>query len=194
MKREEIFKEELSAIKNETIKEDARYLISLLPEYFFHEPASSTGKYHPKYSLGEGGLLRHTKAAFRFAKEILEDPSFGNQYTADEKDVLLLALLMHDGFKKGKLEERYTRFDHPLIVAEVIREHQKELKMSDELLEILISSIKTHMGPWTTDYFGNEVLEKPTSKYQLLVHLCDYLASRKCFILNFDKENKVVVE
>ena len=51
--------------------------------------------------------------------------------------------------------------------------------------------IKTHMGVWTTDYNGNEVLEKPKTKYQNFVHMCDYLASRKCLLVPFDKDNKI---
>lgn len=194
MKTEVIFQKEISYIKNKGIQEDAIYLLSLLPEYFFHEPASSTGKYHPKYSLGEGGLLRHTKAAVRFAYEILQDPTFGNSFQEDEKDILLLALLLHDGFKKGKVEEKYTRFDHPLVVVEVLKEHREKLKMSENLFEILTSSIATHMGPWTKDYFGKEVLEEPKSKYQKFVHLCDYLASRKCFLLQFNEKNEILAE
>ncbi len=191
MDREVIFKEELNYIKNEVIRKDAQYLISLLPEYFFHEAASS-GKYHPQYALGEGGLLRHTKAAVRFGVEILQDPVFCEPYTQDEQDVLLLALLLHDGFKRGKVEEKYTRFDHPLIAAQVVQEARSNLKMEQALVDILIQAIKTHMGPWTRDYFGKEVLEKPTNQYQLFVHLCDYLASRKCFQLAFDQDNHII--
>ena len=47
------------------------------------------------------------------------------------------------------------------------------------------------MGYWTTDYDGNEVLEKPKTKYQNFVHMCDYLASRKCILVPFDKDNKI---
>ena len=51
--------------------------------------------------------------------------------------------------------------------------------------------IKTHMGPWTTDYDGNEVLEKPKTKYQNFVHMCDYLASKKFLNIPFDKDNNI---
>lgn len=47
------------------------------------------------------------------------------------------------------------------------------------------------MGPWTTDYQGNEILEKPKTKYQNFVHMCDYLASRKAILFNFDEENNI---
>ena len=62
----EIFNKELSYIKDSRIKESASVLVELIPEYFFIEAASSTGKYHPSFSQGVGGLLRHTKVAVRF--------------------------------------------------------------------------------------------------------------------------------
>ena len=86
MNKEEMFKSELGYIKNDKIKESAKTMINLLPDYFFHEAASSTGKYHPKYALGDGGLLRHTKAAVRFAYELLSDSCIGDKYTDSEKD------------------------------------------------------------------------------------------------------------
>ena len=44
------------------------------------------------------------------------------------------------------------------------------------------------MGPWTKDYQGNEVLQKPTSKYERFVHMCDYLSSKKFLNVNFEND------
>ena len=52
--------------------------------------------------------------------------------------------------------------------------------------------IASHMGPWTKDYNGNEVLPPPKTKYQNFVHMCDYLASRKFINLEFDDNNDVI--
>ena len=113
MNKKEIFYDEINYIKDESLKTSLGKLIELLPDYFFKEAASSTGKYHPKYALGEGGLLRHTKAATRIGYELLQDLSIGKKYTEHEKDLMLMALILHDGFKRGVNEEKYTRFDHP---------------------------------------------------------------------------------
>ena len=102
------FLKELNYIKNESIREDAKTLINFLPDYFFEIPASSTGKYHPKYALGDGGLLRHTKAACRIAKELLIDSCIGDKYTNDEQDLMILALMLHDGLKLGIEKSQYT--------------------------------------------------------------------------------------
>lgn len=193
MNKIEQFEIELSYIKDETIQEDCRTMIELLPDYFFHIAASSTGKYHPSYSLGEGGLLRHTKAAVRIGYELLQDPCIGNKYKDNEKDIMLMGLLLHDGLKSGVIQEKYTRFDHPILMANYIMEHKADLLMSDEEIDLLCSVIKTHMGPWTKDYNGEEVLEAPKTKYQNFVHMCDYLASRKCLLVPFDENNRISV-
>ncbi len=194
MNREEVLKNEMELFKSERIRNACLKMIGFLPDYFFEVAAASTGKYHPEYAQGEGGLLRHSKAAMRIGYELLSDPCIGDKYTSDEKDLMLMALLIHDGLKLGKDKEKYTRFDHPILMAEYIKEHQEDLEniSVDEIL-FLGDCIKTHMGPWTTDYSGNEVLEKPKTKYQNFVHMCDYLASRKCLLVPFDENNNISV-
>ncbi len=191
MNKKEIFYDEINYIKDESLRKSLGELIELLPDYFFKEPAASTGKYHPSYAQGEGGLLRHTKAAVRIGYELLQDLSIGKKYTSREKDLMLMALLLHDGFKKGLVEERYTRFDHPLIASKVILDNASKVGLSSEDAKFISDAIKTHMGDYTTDYNGNEVLDKPHTKYQNFVHMCDYLASRKCLLVPFDEHNNI---
>lgn len=193
MSREGLFLDELEYIKDEGLGESFLKLIQLLPDYWLVEAASSTGKYHPEYALGEGGLLRHSKAAMRIGFELLNDPVIGDKYSEREKDLMLMSLLVHDGLKLGLPQEKYTRFDHPILMANFIIEHREEVGLSLEDAEFMADVIKTHMGPWTTDYNGNEVLESPKTKYQNFVHMCDYLASRKCILVPFDSENNISV-
>ena len=193
MEKEEMFLEELSYIQDEDYSEALLNIIDMLPDYWYHEAASSTGKYHPEYALGEGGLLRHSKAAMRIGLELLEDPAIGNKYTQREKDLMLMALLVHDGLKLGLPQEKYTRFDHPILMGQFIVDNRKKIGLNEEDAKFMQDVIKTHMGNWTTDYNGNEVLEPPKTKYQNFVHMCDFLASRKCLLVPFDKDNKISV-
>lgn len=185
------FIREINYIKGERYRENIKKLISYLPDYFFEIPASSTGKYHPRYALGEGGLVRHTKVAVRIAYELLQDESIGYQFKPEEKDIILMALLLHDGLKCGIEKERYTRFDHPLLVCEMIESHQNDLTLTEHEIKALTNMISTHMGPWTKDYQGNEILKKPSNKYQRFVHMCDFLASKKFLEVPFDK-NEII--
>ena len=65
------FAAELTLITDPGIRAFTEKCIEELPDYFFRVPASSTGKYHPRISLGEGGLLRHTQMAVQIAADLL---------------------------------------------------------------------------------------------------------------------------
>lgn len=179
------FNKEYDYIKDDKIREDLKYLVSNLPDYFFEIEASSTGKYHPKFASGNNGLVRHTKVAVRIAYELMENPALNN-FTAREKDLMIMALVLHDGLKCGNPKEKYTRFDHPLLVANFIKDNKNKLSLNNDDIEFVTSVISSHMGNWNTDYNGNEVLPKPKNKYQRFVHMCDYLASRKVINVEFN--------
>ena len=66
-----VFEKEYLYIKSDDLVSDAKYLIGHLPDYFFKVDASSTGKYHPKYAAGDGGLSRHVKSACKFETMLL---------------------------------------------------------------------------------------------------------------------------
>jgi len=58
------FKWELQSIHDENIRNFVvKCFDELCPDYFWTVPCSTSGKYHPQISLGEGGLVRHTKLA-----------------------------------------------------------------------------------------------------------------------------------
>lgn len=187
--RKEVFQRELNYIKSEHIRENALKMLSLLPEYFFHIPASSTGKYHPSFSLGEGGLVRHTKVALKMAHELLSNHSIGDTFTQEEKDMMLLALLLHDGVKEGIPQQKYTIFDHPLAVSNLIKEHKTELTLTEQEVQFITEVIESHMGEWNTNRYSNVILPKPQNKYQKFVHMCDFLSSRKFLDVKFKDNN-----
>lgn len=185
------FENEINYINNPRYKESLEILIDLLPDYFFEVPASSTGKYHPEFSLGNGGLLRHTKAAVRIAKEFFDDESITGAYTNNEKDLMIIALIMHDGLKSGLKKSEYTNFDHPILISNYIKENSDKLKFTEKELEFLQSVISSHMGPWNTNNYSNVVLPKPQTSHQRFVHMCDYLASRRFLDVKFDENNNI---
>lgn len=185
MEKKDYFNKEYSYIKDSKKVDDLKYLVSNLPDYFFEIPASSTGKYHPSFASSLHGLVKHTKVAVRIAHELLDNPGLNN-FTDNEKDIIIMALVLHDGLKSGKIKEKYTRFDHPLLVCDFIREHRSNLSLNDEELELLTRVISSHMGIWNKDYNGNEVIPTPKDKYQRFVHMCDYLSSKKFMNVDFD--------
>ncbi len=187
----DVFNKEYTYIKNDKYRENAKKLVELLPDYFFSVPASSTGKYHPSFSLGDGGLVRHTKAAIRIAKELLDNNSLGHKFTDKEKDLIIISILVHDGLKHGREESEYTVFEHPIIIGEYIKENKDKLTLNDEEINFIVSNVSSHMGEWNTNNYSKVVLPLPQNKYQRFVHMCDYLSSKKFLDIKFN-DNDIV--
>ena len=183
-----IFDYELSFIKNPDIKNFTIKALESLPDYFYEVPASSSGKYHPQYALGKGGLVRHTKAAVRIALELFRCETVTGHYSDNTKDIIISALLLHDGCKHGLNNSKYTITEHPIVVVEMIRNNNDLNNVLDkEIFDKIMNGNLTHMGQWTSDYkTGKEVLEKPKTGIQNFIHMCDYLASRKSIEINFE--------
>lgn len=179
----EVFEKELSAISNLSIRKFAEKIISNIPEYFFEVPASSTGKYHPRYALGSGGLVRHTKAAVNIAIDLLK-LEHNSKFTQDEKDCIIVALICHDGWKHGDNYSQYTVAEHPVVAANHVLEFADDDEK--EFAKTISDNIKSHMGEWNTDFKNSkEIMPKPQTESEIFVHLCDYLASRKYLIYEF---------
>lgn len=187
--RENLLKPILNTFENDDIKNFAIVLLDNLPEYIWRVPASSTGKYHPAYSLGEGGLMRHQIAVVRFLNFFLELEQYNKIIPSRERDLLRVAGLIHDGRKSGSQSDyersKYTKFDHPLQMAAVIRSYDGKYINHNEI-ELIAHCIESHMGSWNVDKKTGECLPKPEDLHQELVHLADYLASRKTLTMDFE--------
>lgn len=179
MNRDFVFEKlgkEIALIKSEAIQELVIKALTKVKEEFFIVAASSTGKHHPDYAQGEGGLLRHVQAAVYFADIITSLEMFSLEPTT--RDLIIAAVILHDTCKGGVDWNRPYAFEHPLLVKELLKEEELdeyEAVYWDEITYL----ISSHMGQWTTSKYSKYELPKPETKEQKLVHLCDYLASRK---------------
>jgi hypothetical protein len=172
-----MFEKQLALIKNPVVKRIAEQGVTLIPEYFYKVPASSTGKYHPAYALGDGGLYRHVQAAVAIAVDLFRIKTF----TEDEQDIIVASLILHDGWKQGlDGSGGHTTHSHPLVARDVLL---KEINVSTDeekqFLYAICENISSHMGQWTTSNLDKTVLPFPNTNMQMFVHECDYLASRK---------------
>lgn len=150
----------IERINHKDTKSFVTEALSYVPERFFYIPASSSGKYHPSYALGTGGLIRHTAAALYFAECLF--PLY--HFTSRQKDYIRAALILHDTQKPSKTHPIEVKFN-----LEPLRDKYPEI------FEEVISIVECHMGEW--DYFGK--FPTPQSSTEKFTHLCDYLASRK---------------
>lgn len=175
-------------------------LLDRIPDYFWVESASSTGNHHPDFSLGEGGLARHSLMVYRWLKILLE---------ANEQDMkefvpgMVIAALFHDCCKRGMPDnvQEHTAFEHPLLSAKFVLDNAERFaKENSDFMEqsiededafkhnvaVAVSCIETHMGRFNTSKHSEIVLPKPKTPMQYMVHLADYIASRKC--TTFDQD------
>lgn len=166
-----VFSHELQAIKDKDLRAFAEYCLSKVPEYFFHIPASSTGKYHPPQDLGEGGLVRHTKGVVQWHIELQR------WWEEDPIDEAIVALLLHDSHKDGlgdNGQSRHTVKNHADIAAEEVLKWGKEFGVNENSLQLIYEGIKGHMGIWSSC-----MASRPQSQFAKKCSLADYCASRK---------------
>ncbi|HCL4447182.1 hypothetical protein EJM73_08815 [Clostridium botulinum] len=160
-------------------------ILEQVPNYFYSEPASTSGLHHPSYALGQGGLLRHTLSAGLIALELFRNNTVCIDFNNREKHLMLSAIILHDTFKQGLEGGKYVT-DHPIIASSFISQFNQDILPIEEV-GIICNCISTHMGEWTYDYkLKRNVLSKPQTEMQKFVHLCDYLSSRRLLEVNFD--------
>lgn len=179
------FEEILSKIKDDNVRNYTQEWLQAAPEYIFTVPASSSGKYHPACDLGDGGLKRHLINTAWMLSVILELEQYKGKFNQTEIDLMISAALLHDllksGWQKDFEKDSRTRFDHPKLMAEAVRcKNTMVHQLPDAYTSIIADCIETHMGQWTTSsYYDGEPLKKPETEMQKLVHLADYIVSRR---------------
>ena len=188
------FKEVYNSIENDDIREFAETIAECIPNYFFQIPASSTQKYHPTYACEVPlGLYKHTLAVVKFINYFFEVESLAEKWTSRERDLVRVAGMMHDTFKSGSQADyeknKYTKHEHPIIASNAIMKYKGCGIIPDDEILLIAKTIETHMGAWNTSPRSDIVLATPKNKYQKLVHLADYLASRKDIEIKFEELN-----
>ena len=167
------FERELNLIICEDLRSAVReFLIDGTPDYFWTNGASSSGKYHPAFSQGVGGLVRHTKAVVMFAEELLRMSSYA-YLTEEYKDYIIAACILHDTCKYGIDEFSKDEYkNHARNAAKAFKDFSEQV-MDYHPSEFLLQAMRSHMGQWSTN-----TDDKPLTPLDRCVHMADYMASR----------------
>lgn len=164
--------EELEQIEDPSIRLFVTKALERVPSYFWHVPASASGRFHPLDTLGEGGLVLHTRRAVYLATEIAKVFKIDGA----KLDVLRAATILHDSFKNGLVDEDRTEADHPLIVRHQLKDLASETPYFDEIM----NAIECHQGLW-----GPQPLRMPKKPLEWSLHIADFIASRTAVYLYF---------
>jgi hypothetical protein len=174
MRNIKLFEREINLIVNEDLRMAVKsYLEEATPDYFWTDGASASGKFHPKFSQGIGGLVRHTKAVVMFAEELLRMSSYA--YMQEEyKDYVIAACLVNDTIKYGEEEFDKSEYkNHARNAADAFAFWCENNSPIGEPHFLLLNAIRSHMGQWSTDKE-----DRPFTSVDRCVHMADYIASR----------------
>lgn len=168
------FRREIDLISDRYFKDFVTWFLdNKVGKWFWTSGASSSGKFHPSFAQGEGGLVRHTRAVVLVCCELLRMSSY-SYMKEDYKDFAIAACLLHDTCKYGTDNEENSDcyHEHGKLAALAVRQAWWE-KYHDEAPELFCLAIRSHMGQWVEDKE-----DKPFTPLDRLVHLSDYIASR----------------
>lgn len=170
-----MFEPFINMLSDEKLKEFTYSALEKIPSYFWEIPASSSGKYHPYHDLGIGGTVRHTVMVMQCALDLLrmENENPDPLYI----DAVIISCMFHDSFKNGLEDTGHTIQEHPALASDFVINHfcYYDISFAMEVGRAILS----HMGRWNTDKEGKKILPTPSTKLAELVHMADYIASRK---------------
>lgn len=194
-----MFINEINDISDSKLREFTVRMLLDARNYFYSVPASTSGKYHPQFALGEGGLVRHTRCVAFFAKANAESFNFDTHDT----DLLIIAALAHDIMKQGDRDSdrvsRHTVHEHPQYGHDfIIKEQTKYPQLiSVEDADKIAKAVLSHMGKWAhyAEFIKNKTqYPLPSNLFENALQSADYVASRPQILeFNFRSTDDVTI-
>lgn len=180
MSRYHLFVEHIvGLLENQELATPLRNIFEAAPTPFWFAPASASGKYHPKYALGEGGLVRHTLAVVHVARDLARPYGL-----TDKMDAITIAAAIHDLYKGGKSETWETTVEeHPELVAEAVFDELSRMfddtNISNCVVMELIEAAQAAQGHMSLWGKTPRAISSGLTPMQSLVSTADYVISRK---------------
>jgi len=170
---------EVDGIGDVRVRGFARYCLArVAPPYFWSAPSSFTGKYHPGWANGPGGLVLHTRVVAHTAGDLCR--AFGVERL--RRDQIVAAAILHDLFKFGREGPDRCTFTeyrrHDYLTRRWVEEALREAGMSGKLrseggkLRRVLEIMEPHLGKWSRSKVGK------LDRAQRLLHVADYVSSR----------------
>lgn len=167
------------------------------------------GHYNDDGTVETGGLVNHIKTVTAICRCLMDsdnfkDIVFGTTFkpqSAEDYEQLILyqdcaiaACILHDCCKASDEDEKHvTKFEHPLLAAKLFVHCAKQYVNDDnkvvmkKAVALTYGAIASHMGCWNeAKYAPGIILPKPMNGLEVIVHLSDYIASRKFIDFNFE--------
>lgn len=172
------------------------------PDYFWTQPSSTTGQWHPSDEFCEGGLALHVFKCLRLAEEMLRSippTQFDRIYLqkgisygtlTGSKEIFIAAVVLHDLCVSGKPDQLYYNEDGGLATdplhAIYVRSFLEDIEIDEHLPEhaqtktsetlpfdAIMRLIESHYGIWSP-----LPQVEPNDFWTRMVHYIDYIVSR----------------
>jgi hypothetical protein len=202
----EVIDDLISLIEDDDLRGFTYFLLSQAHPDFWIIPSSSSGKYHPAWENGKGGLIRHIKGVGAFALSSMrrygygcDVPGMDPNNIAGMRDMLIFSVLLHDWGKNGHPKTgwgKHTTKTHGEDTAKIIEEEMlpkflkifPEIKNQEYLTEMVKQAtvaISEHYALWSTKKI--RPTDPTISDLSKILAEGDYMASRK-FVKEIDIE------
>ena len=174
---------EIKMITNPELRTFVEFALENAPAYFWIDPASKSGRYHPTKSRQVGGIVHHTRMVVYFANALVE--SMGCEHWRNE---IIAAALLHDSFKNGDGLTKYgTNWSaHGANLRGWLEKKSRWGHFADNpSVQKTLDLCSKHMGKW-----GGSA-PRPSSMEDWLLCTADMVASRKLVNIDQFDETKV---
>ena len=182
----------LELIKNQEIRLFVQKALQKADPYFWTDPCSSSGKYHPPEDQVEGGIIIHSRKVVRVTLALFQFFDIRDQL---DKDKVIAAAILHDIKKNGIPWRERTDYKHGPIAAQWLQ--QFVTKDNREIVTDTIDLVAVHMGRWNQPESTPAIIEGKKCDKKIVMHLiiqlADFWASRKwcSFISNDFTRNEI---
>ena len=180
-------------IANKMLRKFAVLALKQAPEYFWTEPASTSGRYHAGETLAE-----HVIYCMLYGKDHIRIFQEGSRKRWNDQDVSIFftALVCHDLYRSGmpgrelRDEEGKLRTDdlHTIYAPRALKyinlyigkEDKTWLAKSNLPWKKLEDAMAGHYGPWSPISSLDPTVDRDFDDVSLHVFLVDYVVSRGC--------------
>lgn len=152
----------------------------LIPDYFFYMPASTSKRFHSLQQVDLYGQLNHVFMQFQIAEYLL-DLKYNHEIRFKsniQRDLIRCVPGLHDAFKCGEADSKFTVHEHPQIAADWVLNTSVEHDIDMKYKRVLAAMIASHSGQWSTSNRSTVVLPEPKNDMQIFAHEIDILSSR----------------
>lgn len=189
-------REEIMLIFDRDVREFVIEALKDVPPYFWTVSASTSGDFHPLDERGDQGLLLHTKRVVKLVTDLFRAFKVEDVLA---QSCLYASAILHDTFKSGitgrerRDDEGNLRTDpfHAIYPRRMLQEARERSDLEDWQYDKIMYALEGHGGVWSPSpflypYHAQSIRNMDVSDSRVILHIADYIASRKYVKIDVD--------